>query len=95
MRGRAEAEPDAAAAAMFTLGSEALRGVSQAGPESDGVVGGFAAGRQELEVVRGVEGGAEVAAVVVARGGEEGLGVSPVEGDGARTSSTGLFVLLL
>lgn len=56
--------------------------------------GGLAAGEEEEEE--------EVGAVVftagaagAASGGEEDLGLSPAEGDGALTSSTGLFVLFL
>lgn len=94
----------AVAAAMYMLGVGALIEPSQAGSGSeltDGAAGGggggagLAAGRVGLVGLVGVVvivvGAA--AAVVVAGGGVEDLGLS--EGDDALTSSTGLIVLFL
>lgn len=55
----------------------------------------FVLGSEALleEEVESESAGAGFAAVV--RGGVEDLGLSPAEGDGALTSSTGLFVLFL
>lgn len=76
----------AAAAAMFTLGVEALSELSKAGLASESAGGAAAAGVGLVGVVAGA-----VATAGPARGGVEDLGLSPTGGDGALTSSTGLF----
>lgn len=80
---RAAGAAGAAGAAMFMLGVNDLSEFICAGLESEftgGAAGGFAAGK-EASV-----GGSAAAASV----GEEDLRLSPAEGDGALTSSTGL-----
>lgn len=81
---------------MFVLAVGAAQvsgGLSPAGTESEfsgGATGGFAGGRVGLVAVVIFVVGAIVAAVS-ASGGVEDLGLPPSEGDGALTSSTGLF----
>lgn len=98
MSGRLDVDA-AGAAVVFMLGAAALMELSHAGLlESDvteGAAGGLAAGRVGVVGVVVFAVGAVVAAAADAGGGVEDLGLSPAEGDGARTSSTGLFVLLL
>lgn len=80
-------DPRAAGAAMFMLGVNDLSEFICAGLESEftgGAAGGFAAGK-EASV-----GGSAAAASV----GVEDLRLSPAEGDGALTSSTGLVPFL-
>lgn len=89
--------PAAAVAAMLRLGVvEALLELSQGGVESgfaERAAGGLAAGRRGLTgVVVFVEGAAaDDDEDDASGGGVEDLGLSPAEGDGALTSSTGLF----
>lgn len=79
------------AAATFVLGVAALSELSRAGLDSEfagGAAGDLAAEGMRLVGVVVFVGGA---VVVAASGGEEDLGLSPAEGDGALASSTGLF----
>lgn len=66
----------------LAFGIKALTKFSPEGVESEGL----AAGRVGLVMVSGV-----VVVEVAVRGGVEGVGLSRAEGDGALTSSTGLF----
>lgn len=82
-----------AAAAVFALGVAALSEVCRAGLDSEfagAAAGRFTAGGVGLVGVVVFVGSAVVAAAA-ASGGVEDLGLSPAEGDGALTSSTGLF----
>ena len=73
---------------MLMLGVAALMELSQAGLLESEFTGG-AAGRGGVVVFVVVF--VVVAAVVDESGGVEDLGLSPAEGDGVLTSSTGLF----